>query len=107
MRLIDADAYAAEMKARQDACKEWLEQLEKNNCDTVYIHMARQALTTFYEAKLTMDKMPPVDAVEVVRCKDCKHWEQMSVDIGVCHENGCDWLKTGYCSNGKRKDGGV
>lgn len=104
MRLIDADAYAAEMKARQDACKDWLERLETletNNWDTVYIHMARQALATFCEAKLTLDKTPTIDAVEVVRCKECVDYmgPQRGGNVLCYHPEG-------YCSQGRRRDGG-
>jgi hypothetical protein len=42
-----------------------------------------------------IDNMPTVDAVPVVRCKDCKWYK------------GCYMLenKDGYCSEGERKDG--
>ena len=29
-------------------------------------------------------KAATVDAVEVVRCKDCKHWERIANDMGDC-----------------------
>lgn len=37
-----------------------------------------------------IDKLPTVDAVEVVRCKDCKSWEQY---------NACDGTKPHRCMN--------
>ena len=46
-------------------------------------------------------KMPAADVVEVVRCKDCKHFEQAE----------CPWDElflinvNGYCSRGERKEG--
>ena len=57
-------------------------------------------------------KMPTVDAVEVVRCKDCKHYDN-SEGIQWCHLNskfaqwGTDWHsfpEDGFCSYGERKD---
>ena len=37
-------------------------------------------------AQLIMEA-PAVDAVHVVRCKDCKHWKQIRDDRGLCkHE---------------------
>ena len=68
MRLIDANAYAAEMKTRQDACKEILYAAEKDGNDEVYDRM-NCAFGVFVEAKLTLDAMPTIDAVPVVRCE--------------------------------------
>lgn len=53
--------------------------------------------------------MPAADVVEVVRCKDCKHWSAntglpfMSCDKGIINSA----LNKGlaYCSYGERKDG--
>lgn len=55
---------------------------------------------------------PPVDAVEVVRCKECKKWNKI---IGTCEEFTSNRLpgggritfitrETDYCSYGERKD---
>ena len=55
----------------------------------------------------------PVDAVEVVRCKDCKHYDN-SEGIQWCHLNskfaqwGTDWHsfpEDGFCSYGERREG--
>lgn len=49
-----------------------------------------------------IDALPPADAVEVVRCKDCKH---------LFEDNKCPlrtwWTHTedDFCSYGERKDG--
>lgn len=53
---------------------------------------------------------PTIDAVPVVRCKDCKHGEvddpKCFPDLYYCHE-GCGWNKAHfYCADGERKDGG-
>lgn len=55
----------------------------------------------------------PKDLVEVVRCKDCKHYKRNVPCVGG-HYNGCDeWLDEGnpisvydddYCSYGERAD---
>ena len=56
-----------------------------------------------------------VDAVEVVRCKDCMHYDN-SEGIQWCHLNskfyrgGMDWHsfpEDGFCSYGERKDNGI
>lgn len=58
-----------------------------------------------------IDEAPTVDAVPVVRCKDCKHYE-----MGVCLKIYSDgnvskdaWQRrkpVDFCSYGERKDGG-
>lgn len=50
------------------------------------------------------------DVVEVVRCKDCKHWHEWENGTGSCQrsENSCFWVGVDfddYCSFGERKDG--
>ena len=91
MRLIDADELA----------KKWtIESPKPYNTDAV------EVLDSIREA-------PTVDAVPVVRCKDCKHkgWVQEP-----CHGKSVDYckvwdctlrnLETTFCSYGERKDGG-
>lgn len=62
-RLIDADAYSAEMKKRQDACEKLMHDAERWN-DVGLMGRADSAFSVFVEAKLTLDKMPTVDAVK-------------------------------------------
>ena len=49
-------------------------------------------------ATLILREAPTVDAVEVVRCKDCKYFETW-----LCQneDNYDDW----FCADGERKDG--
>ena len=47
-----------------------------------------------------------VDAVPVVRCKDCKYWTIYGSNGGACELWECQGFSTDdYCSSGKRKDG--
>lgn len=55
-----------------------------------------------------IDKIPAVDAVEVVRCKDCKH---MTIEMGYLYccnvwqgINGSG--AEGFCSYGERREDG-
>ena len=66
MRLIDADAYAEEMKKRQDACKEWTQRTIDTADEENYLRSCG-AYVVFVEAKLLLEKQPTIDAVEVVR----------------------------------------
>ena len=58
MRLIDADAYAAEMKKRQDACKERIDN-PTGNVFTDREHW-EGVFMAYVEAKLVMDEMPTI-----------------------------------------------
>lgn len=56
-----------------------------------------------------IEKAPAVDAVEVVRCKDCKHWMK---DVPGCTDfvGRCELANymvgaTGHCVYGERRDG--
>lgn len=62
----------------------------------------------FAEADRVIWQMPTVDAVPVVRCKDCKYWQDNN--DGYPHEE-CRWGHgetpdaNDFCSYGERKDG--
>lgn len=53
------------------------------------------------------DEMPPtVDAVEVIRCKDCKHWQKSSINYNeyVCYWGGYVKQEDDFCSWGRKKE---
>ena len=60
-----------------------------------------------------IDKAPTVDAVEVVRCRECKHhcWVQEPChgkSVHYCklpHMRGIEIFKEFFCSYGERKEG--
>ena len=83
-RLIDANAMRAD----------WLE-----NGENEYVYDTNAVLDS-------IDSQPTVDAVEVVRCRECKYHEDTSV-IGF--EHCCLYDLTmrhnDFCSYGKRKGG--
>lgn len=57
--------------------------------------------------KHAIEKCPTVDAVEVVRCKDCKYWDDDRRCNGI--ENGLVREYTredDFCSYGERKNDG-
>jgi hypothetical protein len=78
MRLIDADAYK-ERNAEIIDCE-----IDHNK----YQDTLRELI----------DDSPTIDAVPVVRCKDCKHWMKMD---GKCFPNAD---VNNFCSNGERGD---
>lgn len=52
----------------------------------------------------TILNAPTVDAVEVVRCKDCKYWRRDTDHTCKEHSLVSPMLADGFCSRGKRKD---
>ena len=90
MRLIDADAAVGRYYA------EW----EKQD-----IHDGDQDRDWL---KRCIDETPTIDAVPVVRCKDCKHFEYAhGCKFHAADENGTPIFvrEDDFCSYGKRKDG--
>ncbi len=63
-----------------------------------------------------ISKTPTIDAVPVIRCKECRyfetdHWEKVNeIPIIVAHEictrwsNGCKTSENGYCFMAERKE---
>ena len=46
-----------------------------------------------------------VDAVPVVRCKDCKHWGMHKrLNVPWCFEMHIDKSEEGYCDSGERRE---
>lgn len=104
MRLIDADAM---MKH--------LENLFCDNCDTP----RKIGWCDVCDYKYFMDEMkkePTVDAVEVVRCKDCKWYKESNhselYPMRFCYRLknddgvpvGYNWADNDFCSYGERRD---
>ena len=94
-RFIDADAFAAEMKVRQDALKELIDDAVAMDNWEMYDGLSRE-FSVFVEAKLTLDAMPTVDAVPVVRCEDCVKRPPATARNGDEPTSDCP-LWCGYC----------
>lgn len=99
MRLIDGDALVEKFD-------EFNGKVDMAKC----IADARIAVrvASFYVLADAVEKMPTVDAEAVVRCKDCKYWQDNN--DGYPHEE-CRWWHgetpdgNDFCSYGERKDG--
>ena len=67
----------------------------------------------YFDVVFDVEEMPTVDAVEVVRCQECKHhyWEQEPChgkSVHYCklpHMRGVEVFKEFFCYYGKRKEG--
>lgn len=108
-RYIDADKLIEEIKERIKAAIEWGKSAETEEIKI----RAEQSIATFCEASLTAKKLSTADVVEVVRCKDCKHYKTNIPCVGG-HYNGCiEWLNEGcaaevneddFCSYGEKHE---
>ena len=65
------------------------------------------------EAEIAIGKLPAADVVQVLRCKDCVHWDDdpdtYGSDYGPkgkCMKSFETMRADGFCSYGERKDGG-
>ena len=96
MRLIDADLLSEAIHENVSALYE----------DAVFAK--EDCLTEVYTA-------PTVDAVPVVRCRECQHWKPSGSKAGNSFSDmeyigGCEFTKycrreSDFCSYGKRKEG--
>lgn len=84
MRLIDADALCADLETVDPRYKAMIE----------------------WGVRVT-EAQPTVDAVEVVRCKDCKYHRRVDWGMGDCeYPNGFKWIAydNDFCSRGERRE---
>lgn len=91
MRLIDADELKADLRMADD-CKDCKTNARDCEYDRVYTKMDFCAW---------LDDAPTVDAVPVVRCRDCEHKDRES---GFCHGRGWPMQLVpddGFCDKGK------
>ena len=89
MRLIDADSLIEDL--------ELLAKHEESFRQSVILGVAH-----------TIKARSTIDAVKVVRCKDCKRWErhtEVNRDYGGCRRYNSTMRYDDFCSCGERKDG--
>lgn len=90
MRLIDADSLVSSLN--NGRLKEQTGRAVPFNAGVAF------ALTM-------VEYAPTIDAVTVVRCKDCRWWTKQEKSIqGRCALNGTYPTGGWYCANGERKD---
>lgn len=92
MRLIDAKVY----------CMELYDEMN-------YPGRSEEFMAAIDVAIADLADAPTVDAVEVVRCKDCKFgdWDSEPNDAMVCMRTKDGFWRSGndFCSFGERKEG--
>ncbi len=94
MRPIDADVYAAELwKLRQN-----YQMLD----DT---HTADMIMHGIFSAEQALKEQPTVDAVFVVRCKECRFYgTNDDYYDGCCVKNDLCVEEDFYCADGERRE---
>lgn len=58
------------------------------------------------EVEQTIKEAPAVDAVEVIKCRDCFYWMKAKVNRSgflVCPKSGMEIVATDYCSRAERR----
>ena len=104
MRLIDADAFSDFI--RKTIFKHGYDAL--GVCDTLTVGEVLHSVCAELDGTGLdgFKNTPTVDAIEVVRCKDCKHSEHWYRDRRRCFlwtENGVSVFDDGFCNYGERK----
>ena len=88
MRLIDADVLKAQFRTNEGAS------------------ILGHCVSRLVKADTMVDDMPTIDAVPVVRCKDCKHYENHKLKVYencVRNERYIPVLPNDFCSYGERR----
>ena len=86
---------------------------EKRLIDADALLEKMKRTSRYFDVLFDVEEMPTVDAVEVVRCRECKHhyWEQEPChgkSVHYCklpHMRGVEVFKEFFCSYGERKEG--
>lgn len=118
MRTIDADVLKEEIRqaleSNYNAKVERIKSLARSGItyDDEFINHINGKISALIGISNFIDEQPTVDAVPVVRCGQCKHFEpDASCDgkRGLCTkfcESDFDVGRLHYCSSGEKMDGG-
>ena len=85
---------------------------EKRLIDADALLEKMKRTSRYFDVLFDVEEMPTVDAVEVVRCRECKHhhWEQEPChgkSVHYCklpHMRGVEVFKEFFCYYGERKE---
>ena len=98
MRLIDADKMATDELAAFISAQWKITDATKRDINSI-VHEKIQ--------RLIADTPTVEDAVQIVRCKDCIHFEDAKVNAKgflICLNTGMDIWDECYCAHGERTD---
>ena len=104
-RLIDANTLDDSFRHSIVKCKQWFkdaavlgEEESKARADQAYV--------TFMECSMRLKKQPTIDAVQVVRCKECKWFDAYgdTYDPYCDHKNHRHEVRNDFfCADGERR----
>lgn len=114
-RLIDADLLYKAMQDAEELARKRVRDTESTlpyptNLNPAYTRYLAQMDERMKAKKMVADA-PTVDAVPVVRCKDCKHYQfadnrAFGFPVKLCEWTGFEDVDDeDFCSRGERKDG--
>ena len=95
MRLIDADALIEKFNEKA------------NMAECLVDERTAERFATFCALSDAVEQMPTVDAVPVIRCKDCKfrYWDDWLEEYFCqCYAECMQVLPDDFCSNAERKE---
>lgn len=95
MRLIDADALIEKFNEKA------------NMAECLVDERTAERFATFCALSDAVEQMPTVDAVPVIRCKDCKfrYWDDWLEEYFCqCYAEYMQVLPDDFCSNAERKE---
>lgn len=105
MRLIDADAVIAELQKDEERFDKESEDCRKNsrNYTDCYMQAMSSRADGIRDAIIEVYDAPTIDAVEVVRCGECRHKYMKDFDMFCPYMFGI--LKPNmHCSYGERRE---
>lgn len=89
-RLIDANAL--------------MERLERKKCEPAKVRYTEGFNDAIMRFRSMVHGAPTVDAVLVVRCKECKYHEDEEIGMVYCPRQIGGWVKTDwFCADGERR----
>ena len=94
-RYIDADTLKVSITKYKEV------HLSHKKLPMILPMIINEAIEIIQDIYFAIDAQPTVDAVQVVRCKDCKYWNG---ETKGCVRNPCvePWRKNDFCSYGER-----
>ena len=96
MRLIDADELKEQLKERYEKSLKW-------RSESLFCYdKADGEVAAYLEAIMTLNNVPTVDAVPVLRCKDCRYAEEdlKYPEYRYCRLHEQSKKENGFCDEG-------
>lgn len=101
-RYIDADVLIKMLSNYYRQTQSLYDRIPQNG----QVSRTRRALDELYRGvDVIIGRVPTADVVDVVRCKDCQHYEAdiIAGQIGYCNEHQKGMYEHNFCSYGERK----